>query len=207
MLTNSNYNTLVRRKSFIALQIDQVEQMNQVEHMEQMEQIHFKKKQLERAIEIINKEQTFFNNVLVIYYIFCKCILSYVHIKNIYSKVYTIKKIYINSENEQLIIEHPLTLKITDCGIHVHTFFIPYEYIIKFNKFDDDIYMEVFASIIKNNDNTVQLEIKKEVLKIYMKFDKSFISDILKNIKKNMYYHIKYNKIDVSVIDYFDKKK
>ena len=208
MLTDSNYNKLVRRKSFIVLQMEQIEQIEQMEQMKQMEQVYFKKKQIENAIQIINKEQTFFNNILVMYYVFCKCILSYVYIKNIYAKVYTVKKIYIVSEKEKVIIEHPLTIKITDCGIHVHTFFIPYEYIIRYNnKWNDDvIYMEVFASIVKNDDNTIQLETKKEVLKLYMKFDNN-IPSIVKNIKKNMYYHIKYNKIDESVIDYFDKNK
>jgi len=74
-------------------------------------------------------------------------------------------------------------------GMEIDKSFIPYEYIISFN----DSSLLLLAK--KEDDKIVPFD---NVLNI--KFDKTFDSSIVKN---NLYYHLKYNSINVDALQQF----
>ena len=179
-----------RRKSFIALRI------------ESMETIEFKKQQYDLAIRIINSRQTFMNLVFTLYYNFCKYLLSYAHLKTIYLKKYSTAFIIMSSDD--FIVKESTQIKLFDCGMELHGLWIPYEYIIKYHRYNEYIFMEIFASI----DDNSQIKLENKILKINLKFLSCYIAqNVASDITSNMYYHIKYNKFDDTVIEYFESQK
>jgi len=113
-----------------------------------------------------------------------------------YYKAIPVKSIKYNSE----IYDNTKKILITSTGIDLIKFHIPYENILIFGKENNNIVMNIFAKINESN-----LEPSSNICKITINFEK-LNDSIMNDIKKNMYYHIKYNKINQNVIDYYKDK-
>jgi hypothetical protein len=141
---------------------------------------------MESTIQKINKESYFF-----IFYLFIRWLFSMS-----YYKAIPVKSIKYNSE----IYDNTKKILITSTGIDLIKFHIPYENILIFGKENNNIVMNIFAKINESN-----LEPSSNICKITINFEK-LNDSIMGDIKKNMYYHIKYNKINQNVIDYYKDK-
>jgi hypothetical protein len=191
---SSNYNKFVRRKSFISLDI------------ENMATLDFKKNKIDNAILIINKQETTLKNIYIMYYNLCKWFLSYIYIKEIYSKTYDINKIIFCDNKKFFITRNKVYLKLCDHGIYFENCYVPYEYIISFRKCNKSVYIELFASI-ELIDNEIKINLSNNKIYLLMNVQDKDCLNIIEEIKKNMYYHIKHNKIDDKVLDYYEEEK
>jgi hypothetical protein len=96
-----------------------------------------------------------------------------------------------------------MLFKITEKGIFINESFISYEYIITFKTSVNELFIQLFGTIEKNENLTIKPS--KNIINVVVKFQKNQ-NGIVENIKRNMYYHIKYNKINEDAIDYFKEK-
>ena len=89
-----------KRRSFTIIEI------------ESMEIINYKKFSLDRAIKLINSEQTFLQHFLFVYYNIIKKILNYVYLNDMYYKTFCINNFklknnehwYISNKSTNLLI-------------------------------------------------------------------------------------------------------
>ncbi len=171
-----------------------------------MEVINHKKNTMENALKIINSEQTKAEFILIVYYNVIKMLINYIYlltfirINYIYYKKFNINEIkFLHSEN----IYHykkPLNLYMYDNGIIIKDFYISYEHILYFGAFGNYVKMKIFANIIVL-DGILQLKLANGIVDILFLCDSS---DRLCNfLKKNMHYHIKFNKLNDDVINYY----
>jgi hypothetical protein len=106
--------------------------------------------------------------------------------------------------SDNFIVKESTQLKLFDCGMELDGLWIPYEYIIKYHRYNEYIFMEIFASI----DDKSQIKLENKILKINLKFLGCCVAqNVCSDITSNMYYHIKYNKFDDTVIEYFESQK
>ena len=170
--------------------------------MESIELINSKKNSLERAITIINNEQTLFKYIMIGYYNIIKKLLNYVYIHDIYCKNFCVNNFKIKDKEHWYISNKPVNLIILDNCIYINNFKIPYEYIILFFNKTDMIYLKIFGNIV-NENNKINLELSSDFIEILFNYTNS--THIINCIKTNMFYHIKYNKISEVAIEYFLK--
>ena len=142
---------------------------------------------MELTIQKINKE-----SFLFIFYLYIRWVLSY--ILN-YCKVVPVKSIKYNN-----LVYFCKTILIKSNGIELNNFHIPYENILTFKRENNDIILFIFAKISET------LELSSTICEINIECEK-INDDIIDDIKRNMYYHIKYNKINENVIDVYLKDK
>lgn len=172
---------------FIIIQIESIEIMN------------YRKSRVEYAINRINQDYTFLDKIKIFYYNLFKWILNKLWINYIYTKTFKIKELNIND----LKINKCLLFKITEKGIYINESFISYEYIITFKTKVNELFIQLFGSVETIDDNLI-IKPSKSIVNVVVKFQKK--QNVVENIKKNMYYHIKYNKINEDAIDYFKEK-
>ena len=146
---------------------------------------------LQNAIQIIDKEYTFFNKIMIVYYNILKYFISFS-----YSCTFLIERVVI----DEYICYKERILKIDDNKMTIHDSEIPYEYIMVFTQKGRSIYMEILGTydhkIIPSNKQ----------LKLFLSFDtKETTLKVCESIKKNMFYHIKYNKLDSKVFQYMQE--
>jgi len=173
--------------------------------IESMEVINFKKMRLEGAIKNINKNTTFLDHIRILYYILFKWILNKLYIKYMYSKSYKIKEVGIKSAHVQYKIQQEMTFKINENGVSINGNYIPYEYIIQFYTMYNLVCIQMFGAL-ENVDKKILIKPSNNVIDISVRLDKDSKS-AGRNIKKNMYYHIKYNQIDEQAITLFKGDK
>ena len=78
-------------------------------------------------------------------------------------------------------------LTLYDNGIEIENSFIPYEYIVSFN---DESLVILADKNLKPADSLLKLKFKN-------------VNDtLMKTIKNNMYYHLKYNKVNLDMLTY-----
>ena len=78
-------------------------------------------------------------------------------------------------------------LTLYDNGIEIENSFIPYEYIVSFN---DESLIVLADENLKPADSLLKLKFKN-------------VNDtLMKTIKNNMYYHLKYNKVNLDMLTY-----
>ena len=177
-----------KRRSYISIEI------------ESMELIRNKKVSLERALIIINNEQTFIQHLFIVYYNIIKKLLTFIYITNIYCKTFYVNKFRIKNKEHWYISDKSVNLHIFDDCIYINNFKIPYEYIIFFRNLNNTVYIKIFGNIV-NENNKLNLELSEGFIEILCEYSNSKM--LIDCIKKNMYYHIKYNKIDQNVISFF----
>ena len=180
-----------RRQSYISIEI------------ESMEIIKYKKFSLEHALIIINNEQTFLQYLLVVYYNIIKKILSFIHI-DLYYKRFYVNKFKLINNNDLYVSVKPVNgnqLILFDDCMCINYFKIPYEYILLSKTYSNNtVYIKIFGNII-NKNNKFDIELSDGFIEILFEYTNPKI--VLDCIKKNMYYHIKYNKINDDVIKYY----
>jgi hypothetical protein len=190
---------LNKRRSFIIVEI------------ESMEIINTKKECIEKAIQIINNDQTKLQYALILYYNIFKQFLLYFYnftyikvcMNDICYKKFYLKKIKFNYNDHVYSFKKSLEFYIYDnciCINNFNNFKIPYEYITSFKSFDNIICIQILGTI-DNIDNNIKIKLSNGIINIYCICDNSY--KIFKHLKKNMYYHIKYNKIEDEVITYY----
>jgi hypothetical protein len=172
---------------FIVIEIESIESMN------------YRKSRIEYAINKINQDYNLFDKIKIFYYNLLKWILNLLRINYVYTKTFKIKQINVN----EIKIENSMLFKITEKGIFINESFISYEYIITFKTNVNELFIQLFGTIEKNENLIIKPS--KNIITVVVKFQKNQ-NGIVENIKRNMYYHIKYNKINEDAIDYFKEK-
>ena len=86
------------------------------------------------------------------------------------------------------------TLVVLDHGVKLCNAFVPYESLISVGYQDDTMFVNFFLH---------ETDVPK---KHHVKFQVNNPSHVMKNIKDNMYYHLKYNKPDKELIEDWNKK-
>ncbi len=177
---------MLRRFSFISIEV------------ETMELIENRKNKLEKAITIIDKSK---ENYFILFFYF-KLICSYLYVKNVYSKQFLVKNFYYFQEKYYSFFK-PTLLEITDTHIVINSSIIPYEYIISYNNVDECLCLRLFVCT-KVNSKKLEFYPSNNVMYIMLCFTSKEISkEIATLIRKCMYYHIKYNKINENALDYY----
>jgi hypothetical protein len=151
---------------------------------------------VQNAIQKIKKETTIFQFLFNLNYYFIFSYFSF-----FFNKLFIVNSLIVTHNNVSYLIKKPLNLFVTDHGIKLHTFFIPYENITTFSSNAGIVELNILGSIAD----------AEECLKVVLENDKQTTFSLnCKNgnylvslIKKNMYYHIRYNKINTDVINYY----
>ena len=188
-----------RKNSFIIINIEEMETINLNENQ-------LITNAITNAIKKINKEQSLLRLILYInYYLLTFCLINLFKIKQIslFLKKFKTDNILLCHNKE--IYKPPCIndLILYDNGMILNDLFIPYENIIQFGYTDDTVYLDLFAKINKMEDNFT-FSLGHNIVNISIKT--KFSLKICKHIKHNLYYHIKYNKIDIDIIKQFYKK-
>lgn len=142
---------------------------------------------IQNALTFINKQETLFTLIINIQYYILTLILSFLNM-SLYKKTFQVFDIEIN--DTIFITEKKVT--ILDKGIELWDNFIPYEYIMRFGY---------------NEEGYAHLDILGKETVTKMSFMCSDPEYMMRLIKNNMYYHIKYNSIDKNVIGRYNPKK
>ena len=100
--------------------------------------------------------------------------------------LYFYKKIYTIGKREFILLDN---------GIKIDTSFIPYEYIVNCN--DDNGYINLVLLAKIEEGQLVPFDAI-----FHFSFKSNCNSSIIKNIKSNLYYHIKYNHINLDILSY-----
>ena len=179
-----------RRPSFITVQI------------EDMENLELRKKRLDSALVKIDKESVL-NDMIILYYNLLKLICGYIYISTIYIKTFKILQLNVYANDTIYRFYKDMFLKINDDKMFINVSEVPYEYIITFVCNEEYIFMELFAKT-KVIDKKLKLLPSDKKIQLILRFaSKELATKICQLMRQNMYYHIKYNKIDENVIDYF----
>jgi len=190
---------LTKRRSFVIIEI------------ESMELVNIKKERIEKAIQIINNNQTKVEYALILYYNIFKQFLHYFYnftyikicINDICYKKFELKTIDFIHNKHIFSFKKSLNLFVYDNCISIddfNNFNIPYEYITTFRAFNDIIRIQILGTI-DNVDNNVKIKLSGGIINVYCRCNNA--NDLSNQIKKNMYYHIKYNKINDEVVSYY----
>ena len=163
---------------------------------------------MNNAITKINKEENFFRTFINFQYYLFSYYISFLRV--IFSKKYVLNKIiFFKKMDKELVKEKSYTVStksnlfLYDRGIYFHEILVPYENILSFGVKDNFCVIEVLATIEVNEDKII-LKLNGDIIKIVMELENP--TCLRDNIKKNMYYHIKYNEIDENAIHYYYKK-
>jgi hypothetical protein len=155
-----------------------------------------------RYISTLNLQISLLKELIYLYYYL---IVNFFNILNIrlYSKKYAINECFIDKFDKR----NNCILTIYDNGISIsnsiNNFFINYEYIIKVITNEDCtgcifVTLPIVKNLFLKNTNTLMNN--KDPLYIFLEIDYSYnLFNLTKHIKNNMIYHIKYNKIDLSI--------
>ena len=153
---------------------------------------------LENAIKQINSEISIFKSFIYFYYYLFVYYLSF--LKILFVKKIKIDKLIFNKNNESMIVMNNIRdIYLSDNAIYIKNNEVPYENIISFGKIDNFCCIELFATVHYLN-NDINIKLNKNVTRLFFKNKDS--RSLCDSIKNNMYYHLKYNKIDTSVCHY-----
>ena len=151
------------------------------------------------ALERINKDETLIRSIINWNYYIFTYFFSYMSI--LFCKKYSVSKIYFVEKNqEEIVLYEKRTIFLYDKGFFIDSFLIPYEYIVSFSDHGGICEHDIFATIDKNDFKII---LGDGLLKLIVEMD--YPRDFCKDIKINMYYHIKYNKINEEVFDHYFK--
>ena len=158
-----------------------------------MDLIDFKTKSIETAIQIIDKERSFFNDLCIFYYNLLKYLISYNH-----SRTFRIKRLII----DKYTFYKELPLKIDDQKICINLSEIPYEYIMVFTQIGKCMYMELLGTIVCVDKKIKIIPSTNKINVLFLFESKEITLKICESIKKNMFYHIKYNTLEHKAFEY-----
>ena len=154
---------------------------------------------MDSAIKKINKQQTFLEIISNInYYLISLLLFNF----KFYSKTIQINDFSIFHLNKEYKLFSNKFIVLYDNGVFINgCVFIKYEYIISIESFKNTSIIKIFGSI-KNNlfDNNLD-----STIDILLNLDDP--DNFCNILKSNMCYHIKFNKIEPSVIEKFKNMK
>jgi len=148
---------------------------------------------IKNAILIVNKDETLFRYFLnKIYYT-----LAFLSFIFYYYNLYNISNVLVKSNNESRLIhkKNNGNLLILDNGIKLYNFFFSYETILQFGFEDKRIWLTVFVDI-RFSEKSITLLKNDQLSKVHFSFQIKNPEYVIQSLKKNMYYHFKYNKIN-----------
>ena len=171
-----------------------------------------------KFVKALKLNKSFYQTVVDILYFYISCYFTIV--KTAFQKFYEYKYLEIRNVNNY---DNPLVfnrkyineLIINDTGICIYIgnekLKIPYENLIQFN-IDTKINLLVLTVLGKIiiHENSVTLETNSEINQIYLLinnnlFNNSNVQNCFNNIKKYLYYHLKYNEFDYNILEYYSK--
>ena len=160
------------------------------------EEIHY------NAICFIRKQETFIRYLVnVSYYIF-NLFFSFINFLKIviYFKSFEVKNVTVEYSGDTRYLKRHVknTLYVLDNGIALHNFFIPYESIFEHGFKDNIVALIIFGKV---EFSEKKINIKQDTSKVFINFESVLAKSVCDSIKWNMYYHIKYNKIDKKLIE------
>jgi len=168
-----------------------------------MDDIKFKEQVMKNAIKIINKGNTFLRN----WFNYFKYILSLIGIRNILCQQIGFYKIKISYNGIKYLCTPPVKILIMDDCLLMNNYFIPYEYIINLKRYNLEKFtlytLDILGTLIIS-ENALKIKLGGGHVKILLFTNSKY--NLIKTIKNNMYYHIKYNKINEEVIFDLNKK-
>lgn len=155
--------------------------------------------QYNQFIKTIKWDISKFESIFYFYYYLFIYLLHIFIKKNLYSKCYQVSLCNIETfmllKNVILTVyDNGVNIKNNDVNIH-----IPYEYIISLNTDHTRCVFKIIPSF-KNklvSNNTILNT--HEPLTIYLQTNNNNFHNLTKNVRTNMFYHLKYNKIDLNV--------
>jgi hypothetical protein len=182
---------MVRKRSFIIIEI--------------MESINTQN-MVKNAIIIINKQETLMRYIANINYYIINFFFSFLKFV-IYYKTFEIKRIIVNFNDEKTKILKELDDKqitVLDNGLKLYNFFIPYEVIVKFGNFENNVYIQFLGKVEFDNERLSFSINKSKVELCFTLYDENKSNYLVRLIKINMFYHIKYNKVDTNLAQYYN---
>ena len=173
-----------------------------------MESVDYKQA-LHLAVQKINKQQTFWQVMANLNYFFMTIYFNFFFKFKIYTKTFKIITFSMLQNKKEYSISQPTTLTFYDDGMTIDGYFIKYEYIINFEAFKDTGYVKMsMFGLIENDNNVIRINNDTKngpepVITVFFKVD--YPVYFVNVLRCNMFYHIKYNKIELSAVDKFNK--
>jgi hypothetical protein len=154
---------------------------------------------IKNAKIFINQQESFLVFIRNINYYIVSLLLSFMKIL-IYSKSYSVTHLTIKNKKEEVNLFDE-KLIILDNGLRIYNIFIPYESVMRFGVIENSIIIYFFGQL-EIDDKTIKISFEKSEASLSFRVkNKNDIHYIQQNIKLNMYYHIKYNKVDKHIIE------
>ena len=160
---------------------------------------------MDHALGIINKELSLLTYLRYLNYYLITCYASF--IRYFYTKKFDIYSVVVKDAHFKRMLSpeqnFPNELLILDNGITFYGFFVPYENILQYACFSNKCYIEMYVQVeLKNKEITLTLD-KKRTMMTFRLHNSKLASQLSKSMKMNMYYHIKFNKINIKVLEYY----
>uniref|UniRef100_A0A6C0AYU3 Uncharacterized protein n=1 Tax=viral metagenome TaxID=1070528 RepID=A0A6C0AYU3_9ZZZZ len=158
---------------------------------------------MKNALEKINKEEFILRKFVNYIYYFFSYYFPFLRI--LFCKKYKITQIIV-FEKKEFVSLAKTELYLYDKGIYFNKLLVPYENILSFGEKQGYLILEIFAKA-DFEDTKVSISLNDSIIK--MAFKTENVNSLFKNVRINMFYHIKYNQVNEKVIDYYylEKKK
>jgi hypothetical protein len=168
-----------------------------------------------KFVKALKLNKSLYQTFVDIIYFYLTCYFTTV--KTSFQKFYEYTYLEIRSfHHNQLIFKRKYIneLIIYDTGICIYIgnekLNIPYENIMQFyiDVKKDLLGLLVLGKIIIN-ENSVILETNTEISEIYLFMNNNIsnVQNCFNNIKKYLYYHLKYNEFNYNIVDYYNKMR
>lgn len=153
---------------------------------------------LKSAITRIDNELTVIQRLCFVFYNFLVYYFSWISI--ILSTRIKSERVFIeNNNDDDYNVLGECDIYLHDSGIFINENFINYENIQRYWPDNHYIHIMVYASSTHG-----KITSSENILIVSIKVDDVF--SFMETLKKNMYYHIKYNKLSTKVVKYYCKK-
>ena len=150
------------------------------------------KQAMDLAIEKIKKDTTIFTFIINFNYYLLFSYFSY-----FFKSTFYVNSMMFIHKDLSYLVQKPLCITVHDNGIQILTNFIPYENISIFGYTAGIVDLDILGSI----DSKLKLELNNNKTRISINCLNG--TKLINLIKKNMYYHIRYNKINTEVISFY----
>ena len=168
-----------------------------------------------KYVKTLKLNKSIYQALVDVLYFYITCYFTIV--KTYCKKFYEYKYLEIRNSKNKIEFSRNYTndLIINDTSISIfignNSLDIPYENITQFKINNKNNMLELFIlGKINISDTDYTLETNCEICKIYLIINDnnllySTVTDCFNNIKKYLYYHIKYNEFDYNILDYYNK--
>jgi len=157
---------------------------------------------IRNAIKRINREETLIRSIINYQYYLINYYLSFLCI--LFCKRYIVTKIIFyqleNGSKRSYISDSKKTLFLYDKGFCINDLLIPYENVLEFGMNNGFLVVDVFAKIVHENQK-INMFLDNSIIKLAIEMENP--KNFMENMKSNMYYHIKYNKINKEILQYY----